>query len=142
MWNTPSSRTLIAMLLALVQSIGAFAQRSPGPPPTAQLSAAAQQIRSRIESLPVGGKLTVDMLDGSQYYGNLHTIESDSFSIREVDLKRVLTLRYAEVKKVRKDYGRRGFGGKRVHPRTNLIAALAVVGGLVLLIALVASDKS
>jgi hypothetical protein len=47
-----------------------------------------------------------------------------------VDLKRVLTLRYEEVKRVEKDYGRPGFGGKRVNPRTNRIASILILGAL------------
>lgn len=83
------------------------------------------------------------MLDGSEYYGNLSSIEADSFSIREVDLKKVLTLRYEEVKKVRKDYGRRGFGGRRVHPRTNRIAAVLILAALLgIVIGALLSDKS
>ena len=83
------------------------------------------------------------LLDGSQYCGNLHSIEAGSFSIREVDLNTVLTLRYEDVQRIRKDYGRRGFGGRRVHPRTNRITALVVLGALLVLVfALVAADKS
>jgi hypothetical protein len=95
-----------------------------------------------VENLPIGGRLTVNMLDGNQYCGNLHSIEAGSFSIREVDFNKVLTLRYEDVQRIRKDYGRKGFGGRRVHPRTNRIAALVILGLLVLVIALVAADKS
>jgi hypothetical protein len=107
------------------------------------LCAQPAQVKAQVEALPIGGKLTVNMLDGSEYYGNLKSIEADTFTIREVDLKRELTLRYDEVKKVRKDYGRRGFSGRRVHPRKNLIAGLAVLGALLtLVIVAVALDRS
>jgi hypothetical protein len=143
MWKIPFSRALIAVLLAFIQSTAASAQLPPAQPNAPPLSAAADRIRSQVENLPVGGRLTVNMLDGNQYCGNLHSIEAGSFSIREVDLKKVLTLRYEEVQRIRKDYGRKGFGGRRVHPRTNRIAALVILGGLlVLVIALVAADKS
>ena len=72
----------------------------------------------------------------------MHSFEAGSFSIREVDLNKVLTLRYEDVQRIRKDYGRKGFGGRRVHPRTNRIAALVILGLLMLVIALVAADKS
>lgn len=107
------------------------------------LGSSAAQVRTEVQALPIGGKLTVNMLDGSEYYGNLSSIEADSFSIREVDLKKVLTLRYEEVKKVRKDYGRRGFGGRRVHPRTNRIAAVLILAALLgIVIGALLSDKS
>ena len=83
------------------------------------------------------------MPDGSEYYGNLKSIDPDSFTIREVDLKREVTLRYVDVKNVLKGYGGRGFGGRRVYPRRNLIAGLAIVGGLLVLVFVaVAADKS
>jgi hypothetical protein len=141
MWKIPFSRALIAVLLAFIQSTPASAQLPPAQP-NAPLTAAAERIRSQVENLPVGGRLTVNMLDGTQYCGNLQSIEAGSFSIHEVDLNRVLTLRYEDVQRIRKDYGRKGFGGRRVHPHTNRIAALVVLGLLVLVIALVASDKS
>lgn len=142
MWKIPFSRALIAVLLVFIQSGTALAQLPPAQP-SAPLTAAAQRVRSQAENLPVGGRLTVNMLDGNQYCGNLHSIEAISFSIREVDLKKVLTLRYEDVQRIRKDYGRKGFGGRRVHPRTNLIAALVILGALLVLVfALVAADKS
>jgi hypothetical protein len=47
---------------------------------------------------------------------------------------------YKEVKEVRKGYGGRTFGGKRVNPRTNRIVGIAVVGGLIALAFLAASQ--
>lgn len=115
----------------------------PGVAQVPQLSPAAREIKARVDALPIGGKLTVNMRDGSQYCGNVRSIEADSFSIREVDLKQVLTLRYEDVSKVRKDYGRKGFGGRRVHPRTNLITFAVLMGVLFgVLIGALASDKS
>ena len=128
-------RAFISAVLVLLEVLPVQAQ--------APLSPAAAQVRASVEALPVGGKLTVSMLNGDEYYGNLHSIEGESFSIREVDLKQVLTLRYEDVARVRKDYGRPGFGGRRVHPRKNLIGGIIVLGILFgLVIALVAADKS
>ncbi len=122
-------RALIAALLALVLVQPGLAQ--PG------------AVRAKVQALPIGGRLTVNMKDGAQYCGNLHSIEDETFSLREVDLQRVVTVRYEDVERVRKNYGRPGFGGRRVHPRTNRIAAIAILGGLlVLVVALVAADKS
>ncbi len=52
-------------------------------------------------------------LHGVSITANLRSIEADSFCIREVDLKRVLTLRYEEVKRAQKGYRRPGVW----HPR-------------------------
>jgi hypothetical protein len=133
-------RSAVVLFLVFLQIASCSAQ-TPGTQP--QLSPAAAQVRTNVQDLPIGGKLTVTMLNGSEYYGNLRSIEGDSFSIREVDLKRVLTLRYEDVKRVRKDYGRPGFGGRRVHPRTNRIAAIVILAALLgLVIGAVAADKS
>ena len=60
-----------------------------------------------------------------------------------MDLKKVLTLRYEEVKRVQKDYGRPGFGGKRVNPRTNLIAGILILGALLgIVFRVLAEEKS
>jgi hypothetical protein len=134
------SRALIAMLLVslLVQPV-----RTQPPGPLPPLSPAEAEIRAKVRALPIGGKLTVNMSNGIQYCGNLYSMEDETFSLREVDLKTVITVRYEDVGRVRKDYGRPGFGGRRVHPRTNHIAMIAIIGGLMALVfALVLSDKS
>ena len=64
-------------------------------------------------------------------------IGTDTFEIIEVDLKQRMTIRYDELKKVRANYGGRGFGGKRPNPRTGLIVGIALVGGLIALLAAV-----
>jgi hypothetical protein len=124
-----------AWMLILALS-SAHAQQPP-------LSVAAQRVKAQVDRLPIGGKLTVEMPDGREYYGNLHSIEPDSFSIREVDLKTVLTIRYADAKKVLPDYGRIGLLGKRVHPRRSHIIGLAIIAALlVITFVAVATDKS
>jgi hypothetical protein len=123
-------RALVAILLAAVLVHPARTQ-SPA------------DVRAKVQALAIGGRLTVNLRNGTQYCGNLHSIEDQTFSLREVDLKTVVTVRYEEVERVRKGYGRPGFGGRRVHPRTNLIATLAILGGLFAVVfALVLSDKS
>jgi hypothetical protein len=102
---------------------------------------AAQRVRAAIDNLPVGGRMTVQTLNGRELHGNLSAIDPESFSMREVDLKTSLTLRYDEVEKVTKDYGRKGFAGRRVSPRRRLIAGLFLLGGLLALIGVVAAVK-
>jgi len=132
-----------APIAALLTSLLVCPLRSQQAAPLPPLSPAASEIRAKVNALPIGGKLTVNMIDGKQYCGNLQSIEGEAFSLREVDLKAVVTVHYEDVKRVRKNYGRPGFSGRRVYPRTNRIAALAVLGGLMALVfALVLSDKS
>ena len=132
-----------APIAALLTSLLVCPLRSQQAAPLPPLSPAAEEIRAKVNALPIGGKLTVNMIDGKQYCGDLQSIEGETLSLREVDLKTVVTVRYEDVKRVRKNYGRPGFGGRRVYPRTNRIAAIAVIGGLMALVfALVLSDKS
>jgi hypothetical protein len=102
------------------------------------------QIRRKVARLPIGGAVTVDFLDGATRAGRIHSIEPDSFSIREVDLRRTVTIRYDQVRRITKGIAGRGFGGRRVNPRTNRIAGLAILGGLLglLIFAVVALKKS
>jgi hypothetical protein len=121
---------LLASMLALLMLFQSL------PPPAAK-------IKAQVDQLPVGGRVTVEMLNGREFYGNIHSIEPESFSIREVDLKQVITIRYDEVKKILNDYGRKGFGGRRVHPRRARIVTLVVLGVLLTIVFVaVASDKS
>ena len=121
-------RPLIATALVFLHMPVGRAQAPTGA--QSQLGPAAVRLKTEVDAFPIGGKLTVTMLGGSEYHGNLRSIEADSFTLREVDLKKVVTIRYEEVKRVQKDYGRPGFGGKRVNPRTNRIAGILIIGAL------------
>ncbi|MEP6717272.1 MAG: hypothetical protein ABJC09_16995, partial [Terriglobia bacterium] len=116
----------IASLLVFMMANSLFAQQS-----------SPQAIRAAVADLPIGGRMTVKTNDGRELHGYLSAIDSDTFTFREVDLKTPVTLRYDEVAKIAKDFGRKGFAGRRVSPRRSLIAGLALLGGLVVLIAVV-----
>lgn len=111
----------IAFVLVVGSNAPAFGQ-SPQSAPSQ-----AQKVKDQVQKLGIAEDLTVILLTGKEYYGAISKIESDSFEIAEVDLKQKMAFDYKDVKKVRKAYGGRGFGGKRVNPRTSLIAGIAVV---------------
>ena len=116
-------------LLAIVSlAAPAFGRGRPDP----------DRFRRMVASFPIGEAVTVDLLDGAARYGRIRGIEPDSFSIHEVDLKQVVTIRYDEVRRILKGIGRPGVGGRRVDPRTSHIAGLAILGGLIV-IAIVAA---
>jgi hypothetical protein len=102
------------------------------------------RFRRMVGGFPTGQAVTVDLLDGARRAGRILSVEPDSFSIREVDLKQVVTIRYDEVRRIVKGIGRPGFGGQRVNPRTSHIAGLAILGGLILIliVAVVEAGKS
>ena len=130
-------RPFIALCLVMLLMRPAAAQ------PPAPLSAAAERIRDRISRIPIGGRMTVKMLDGRELHGHLAAIDPETFELREVDLKTRLTIRYEEVAGVENDYGGKGFGGRRLSPRRSRIVFLILVAGLltVLFVAL-AADRS
>ena len=128
MLRKPILATMLVWLLAL---------------PAHAQTARTDKVRAQAQNLTVGGKATINMLDGAQYCGAVASIDPDSLLMHEVDLKRDLTLRYDTIQRIRKGYGRPGFGGRRVYPRTNLIAGVAILGGLITLVVVaVVADKS
>jgi len=118
----------ITFALALGNDATAFCQSPQNNPAS---STQAQKVKDQVQKLGVAKKVTVILLTGKEYYGSISKIESDSFEIAEVDLKQRITFDYKDVKKARKGYGGwNSFVGKRVNPRNNMIAGIAVVGGL------------
>ncbi len=132
---------LLCLLLSLLQGLPAFAMQNQPQSPSA-LSAAAQKVAEQVQKVPLGGKLTVRKLDGTEYHGHLEAIAAQDFTFTEVDLKQTFTLSYDEVAQVRKNYGGKGIGGKRVNPRNSLIVGAALGAVLVALIVAAARDKS
>jgi hypothetical protein len=130
----------LSLLLIFLQAYPLAAMQAPVP---ASLSPAAQKIKDQVSHIPIDGKLTVKEIDGTEYHGHLQTIEPQTFSMREVDLKTTVTIPYSQVEQVRKNYGGKGIGGHRVDPKKNLITSAVILGTLftILLVAL-AKDKS
>ena len=88
-----------------------------------------QKVKDQVHKIGVSKKATVIMLTGKEYYGAISKIEPDGFEIAEVDLKQKMAFDYKDVKKVRKGYGGwNHFTGKRVNPRSSLIAVIAALG--------------
>jgi len=117
----------ITFALVLGNNLPAFCQSPQNIPPQ------VQKVKNQVQKIGIAEDTTVILLTGKEYYGAISKIEPDSFEIAEVDLKQRMAFDYKEVKKVRKGYGGRTFGGKRVNPRASRIAGIAVVGGLIAL---------
>jgi hypothetical protein len=129
----------LALVLALLQGYPLVAQQGPSVP----LSPSSQEIKRQVSRIAIDGKLTARKFDGTEYHGRLQSIDSESFSMREVDLKQTVTLLYAEVDRVSKNYGGKGVGGKRVNPKKSHIVGAVTLGALVtVLIVLLAVQKS
>lgn len=88
-------------------------------------------IRDKVQQIGISNKITIVLKTGHENYGAVADIGSDSFQIVEVDQRLKMTIRYDEVKKVRANYGGKGFAGKRPNPLWGVIAGVALVGILV-----------
>jgi len=111
---------------------------------TAQAPSQTDKIRQQVSRIGLLGNITVSLIGGPDYYGSVSRIGANDFSVNEVDQRREITIRYAEVRRVREGYGTtRNIRGQRIHPRTKWIVSLAVIGGLLAVVFIaVASDKS
>jgi hypothetical protein len=125
----PLSIIAISLILIIGNTRPSLGQTPQTAPP---LGPQAEEIRKQIEKIGFGNQLTVILPAGQEYYGTITKVDSTEFTIAEVDLKQALTLKYDEVKKVRKGYGRKhSLTGMRINPRTSLIAGMAVVGCII-----------
>jgi hypothetical protein len=94
----------------------------------------AEKIRRDVEKIGIGGEITVIFKDDSENYGTITAIEQDKFSIAEVDLKKPIDVGFDELKKVRKNFGGKGFMGKRPDPKWGWIAGAVLFGALFALV--------
>jgi hypothetical protein len=134
----PLLMIIISLALIVSQPRPSWGQTPSTNPP---LSPQAEQIKKQVEKIGLGNHLTVILPSGDEYYGTITNLDATAFALAEVDLKQTITLNYGEVKKVLKGYGGKNYiTGKRVHPRRSLIVGLAVVGGLLGLVLLAASQ--
>ena len=108
-----SMRTVLAWSLALLQMCPLGAAQVPVP----QLTPAEQRVKDQVNGIAIGGKLTVRKIDGTEFHGRLQAVDPREFSVREVDLKSIVSIAYADVDRVSKDYGGKGIGGRRVNAK-------------------------
>ena len=124
-------RISIALLAMLVLAMTTVAQTT-----TPFLDKNAARIREQVEDLGVGHRITVKMKNGDYYHGAVSKIDSGGFELAEIDLAQVVKFQYAEVKSLYGNYGQKNVFGKRPNPKTGIIVAAGVLGGLFALILL------
>src|SRR5262249_11454236 len=64
-----------------------------------------QKVKDQVQKIGIGEDITVMLFSSLEYYGAISKIESDSFEIKEVDLRQTVTITYKDVMKVEKGYG-------------------------------------
>ncbi len=127
----------ITFALIFANSAPAYCQSPQNNPPPASL---VQQVKDQVRKIGLGEDVTVILFSGVEYYGAISKIEPDSFEIAEVDLKQMVAIAYADVRKVEKGYGEMDSAtGKREKPpnvkppssRSFWIFAIASMGAMV-----------
>jgi hypothetical protein len=133
---------LLALALLVTQTRPALAQ---APPAATPLDARAEKIRRAVQRIGMSQTITIIIAHGDDLHGAVTNIGAESFDIAEVDLRRPVTVRYADVLKVRSGYALRPdlFTGQRNSPPKSVkIATVAILIGVIALpLILVASAK-
>lgn len=92
-----------------------------------KLDRKVELIKGRLIGLGIASRVTIFLNNGNERYGSIERIDDSTFQLAEVDTKQLITISYAEVKKVRDGYGNvNQFTGKRWNPIWAKIAVIAV----------------
>lgn len=110
---------VVSLLFSLPLSVVGQAQAS---------ATQAAKIKTKIENIGVREDITVKLITGKTYHGFVNKIDAEVFEMAEVDLKRNLSIRYDEVKKVESGYGEKGPLGNRVGKKGRNIGRIILIG--------------
>ena len=115
-------------------------QNAPASKPTeAQLKEEkrVREIKKRIRRMGVARRITVILVNQNERYGSIEHIDDEGFRLAEVDTKQEIKINYKDVKKVRTGYGSFvPLVGKRVDPKWELFAKLAVPIFIIIIVSL------
>lgn len=143
---------LIALSLLMIDARPAFCQgasasQSAGAKMSSvQLDEKARKIKRTVEKIGVAGKLTLYLKNGEELYGNVVSYDEEGLQITEIDLKRVVSVQYRNIKRVREGYGNPNLlTGKRTNPPKGvkvgiIVAALFLALGLPVIALAAAKD--
>jgi len=141
--RVPSSARVIAAICVFLWAFLCQGQQGQGQQANLPLSPRAQKIRDKVRSLSAGAEVTLLMKGKPEYHGDLRELSERSFSLYEVDEKQTHTIQYEDVKKVRVGYGGyNSVAGRHLDPARSRIAVVAVLAGLVVIVALVGHAKA
>jgi hypothetical protein len=134
--KTLISRILAGVLICLLALTASAQQTSP-------LSKKAAEIKRKADTLSPHSAISVIPIHGEEEYGNFLSSGAEELTFYDVDRKAEVTLKYAEIKKIREGYG--GYNslrGRHTDRTKTTIVVVAVVGALGALIAAAASAKN
>ena len=102
-----------------------------------------EKIKVRVQKLGTGKDVTITLRGRDEHCGTIKSIENDKFVLYEVDMKQLLEISYADVKKVESGYGHsRDRLGRRIPPHKALIGIAIVVGAILVPVILVTTAKN
>ena len=122
-FNLPKPRSSMKLQISLILILGLSLPQAIDPQ--------VEKIKRNVAEIGILQKITVVFTNGNENYGTVSRIEQDRFAINDVDLQREIEIGYDEVKKVRKNYGRRGILGKRPNPMWGWIAGILLFGTII-----------
>lgn len=127
---------IITTALILTFALPASAQQ-PAP-----LSEQEQTVKLKADHLSLKAKISVVRLYKDEEFGTFISNNAEEFTFYDVDRKAEVTLKYAEVKRIKEGYGGyNSVAGRHVDRRRNLIVVALVVAGLAVLIGAAAAAK-
>jgi hypothetical protein len=129
------SRILAVLLISLVTLTSSAQQALP-------LSKKAAAVKRKADTLTPRAEISVIPIHAEEEYGNFVSGNAEGFTFYDVDRKIEVTLKYADVRKIKDGYG--GYNslrGRHTDRTKATIVAVAVIVGLGALIGAVAAAK-
>lgn len=135
---------LVSFAVVIATSHLSFAQINPASVPKSSpaLSKKQKKIKTKVEKIGIGGKITVITLRKKKFYGKVTSTSNDGFEIRDVDTKNTHPFEYINLLKVNYGDGEKNvFTGKRANPQKGWLYGLAVIGTLVVITVVTVTNK-
>ena len=102
-----------------------------------------EKIKKKVESIGIGGKITVIKMNNGKSFGTVVEINDDNFQIKDVDSPQTLSFAYLDLKKVTTGDGERNlFTGQRHNPKKGWLYGIAIFGTLFIILGVALSDKN
>lgn len=122
------SRTLAALLIFLVALTSSAQQVAP-------LSKEAAAVKRKADTLSPHASISVIPIHAEEEYGNFVSGDAEKFTFYDVDRKAEVTLKYADVRKIKDGYGGynsiRGRHTDRTKTMIVVVAVVVALGGLI-----------
>ena len=127
----------VAVLLIVALGMSGSAQETPA------LSKKALAIKHTADSLTPHSRMSVIPTQGDEEFGEFLSNNQEGLTFLDVDRKIEVTLRYADIRKIKKGYG--GYNnatGTHIDRTKSLVVVALVVGAIGALLAAVATAKN